>query len=260
MRVQAPLAAVAVTAVLGAALVRVPVRATHAENRLVTWRGDVAPIVYGNCAGCHHAGGSGPFDLTSYASARRWGPQMADVVESRYMPPWLPEPNPGARAVHFEGDRRLKAADIDLLSAWVKNGMPEGQGVAPVAPVFHQDWQMGQPDLVLEMPVAVTEPASGSDIFVNFVLPAKVTGTHWVRAMEIQPGAGQLVHHANVLLDRNASLRAAHPADWQTGVPGMDLKIDSGDAFDPDSHFLFWKPDSTALVEPAQYAVAAGCG
>jgi Flp pilus assembly protein TadD len=30
----------------------------------------------------------------------------------------------------------------------------------------------------------------------------------------------------------------------------MDLLVDSGDRFDPDSHFLFWKPDSTALVEP----------
>ncbi len=29
----------------------------------------------------------------------------------------------------------------------------------------------------------------------------------------------------------------------------MDINVDSGDSFDPDSHFLFWKPDSTALVE-----------
>ena len=26
--------------------------------------------------------------------------------------------------------------------------------------------------------------------------------------------------------------------------------VDSGESFDPDSHFLFWKPDSTALIEP----------
>lgn len=250
MKLYFPLAALTALITVNLALLHAPVQPIHAESRPVTWRGQVAPIVYANCAGCHHTGGSGPFDLTTYTSARRWGPQIADVVESRYMPPWLPEPNTGPHAVQFEGNRRLKASDIELLTTWVKAGMPEGAGPEPVAPVFRRDWQMGPPDLVLEMPVAVTEPASGSDIFVNFILPAKVTGTHWIRAMEIQPNAGQLVHHANVVIDRTASLRTAHPEDWQGGIPGMDLKIDSGDAFDPDSHFLFWKPDSTALVEP----------
>ena len=253
MKLHLPLATITALIALIAfnlTLVKAPIQSIHAESHPVTWRSQVAPIVYANCAGCHHAGGSGPFDLTTYASARRWAPQIAEVVQSRYMPPWLPEPNTGPHAVEFEGNRRLKASDIDLLTTWVKAGVPEGAGPEPVAPVFHRDWQMGPPDLVLEMPVAVTEPASGSDIFVNFILPAHITGTRWVRAMEIQPDAGQLVHHANVVIDRNASLRAAHPADWQAGIAGMDLKIDSGDAFDPDSHFLFWKPDSTALIEP----------
>lgn len=207
-------------------------------------------MLFRNCTACHHTGGSGPFDLTTYASARRWGPQIASVVTTRYMPPWLPEPTAGPTPVHFEGDRRLPVADIELLTAWVKIGMPEGSSPAPPPPVYSSGWQMGPPDLILEMPAAVTEPASGSDLFVNFVLPGTVSETRWIRAMEIQPGAPQLVHHANLLLDRTASFRAEHPSDWQTGVPGMDLQIDAGDAFDPDSHLLFWKPDSTALVEP----------
>jgi Flp pilus assembly protein TadD len=68
--------------------------------------------------------------------------------------------------------------------------------------------------------------------------------------MEIHPGTPRVVHHANVLIDRTASLRRTHP-NWRQGIPGMDINVDSGDSFDPDSHFLFWKPDSTALVEPA---------
>lgn len=240
--------ALALAAWLGWALK--PVRPVKAEAAPVTWRGQVAPVVYQSCAGCHHAGGSGPFDLTTYASAKRWAPQMADVVESRYMPPWLPETTGGPHPVHFEGDRRLKSSEVELLLAWVKAGAPEGSGPVPPAPVYSADWQMGPPDMVVEMPEAVTEPASGSDLFVNFVLPTTLKETRWVRAMEIQPGVGNLVHHANLIVDRTGSFRAAHPDTWRTGVPGMDLQIDSGDAFDPDSHFLFWKPDSTALVEP----------
>jgi Flp pilus assembly protein TadD len=59
-----------------------------------------------------------------------------------------------------------------------------------------------------------------------------------------------VVHHANVLIDRTASLRRAHSADWKQGIDGMEITVPSGDSFDPDSHFLFWKPDTPALVEP----------
>jgi Flp pilus assembly protein TadD len=30
----------------------------------------------------------------------------------------------------------------------------------------------------------------------------------------------------------------------------MELLVDSGNRFEPDSHFLFWKPDTPALIEP----------
>jgi Flp pilus assembly protein TadD len=69
--------------------------------------------------------------------------------------------------------------------------------------------------------------------------------------MEIRPGTPQIVHHANVIIDRTAGFRRQHPTDWQSGVPGMELLVDSGNRFDPDSHFLFWKPDTPALVEQA---------
>jgi len=33
------------------------------------------------------------------------------------------------------------------------------------------------------------------------------------------------------------------------GFAGMELTIES-EAFDPDSHFLFWKPGSIPYIEP----------
>jgi tetratricopeptide (TPR) repeat protein len=218
----------------------------YAEPAQVTWRRQIAPVVYKNCTSCHHDGGSGPFALMTYEDAKRRGGLMKAVTESRYMPPWLPEPGYGA----FAGDRRLTEEEIALMKAWVEGGMPEGDGSAPTAPVYGSDWELGVPDMVLEMASPMQIPAGGTDLFENFVLPVPLKETKWVRAMEIKPGSPQVVHHANVILDRTASLRRAHPADWQKGVPGMDILVDSGESFDPDSHFLFWKPDSTALVEP----------
>ncbi len=219
----------------------------HAGEDKVTWAHDVAPVVYKNCTACHHEGGSGPFSLMTYRDAQRWGATMQTVTESRYMPPWLPEPGHG----DFADSRRMSDAEIATIRTWVQAGMPQGDVAdAPKPPVYTGEWQLGAPDLLLTVTSPTEVPASGPDVFLNFVLPTSLADTKWIRAMEIKPGAPRVVHHANVILDRTASLRRAHPEDWQRGVPGMDITIDSGQSFDPDSHFLFWKPDSTALVEP----------
>jgi len=213
----------------------------------VTWNRQIAPILYQNCASCHHPNGSGPFPLTTYQDAKRRADLLVTATQSHYMPPWLPEPAPST--VPLAGSRRLSASDIALIRAWVHAGMPQGDGPAPPPPTYPADWQLGPPDLILEMSFAIKVPASGTDLFENAIFPVPIPSTRWVRAMEIKPGTPQVTHHANVILDRTASLRRAHPSDWQRGIPGMDLLVDSGDRFDPDSHFLFWKPDSTALVE-----------
>jgi Flp pilus assembly protein TadD len=164
------------------------------------------------------------------------------------MPPWLPEHGYG----DFADERRLTAEEIALIQKWVSTGMLRGDAAdAPSIPRYHSTWTLGKPDLILTVDRSATLPASGSDIFLNFVLPYPLDKTHYIRAMEIRPGTPQVVHHANVLIDRTASWRRAHPDTWRDGVPGMELMVDAGDTFDPDSHFLFWKPDTPALVEPA---------
>ena len=212
-----------------------------------TWSHDIAPIVYSNCAACHHPGGAGPFSLTTYADARRWAPQIRAVTQSHFMPPWLPEPGYG----NFADVRRLSDHETELIRAWVDKGMPEGDAArAPAAPQLDGKWALGKPDLILKVARPYTLAPSGTDVFRNFILPYPLAETHYIRAMQILPGTPQIVHHANITIDRTASLRRQNPATWQDGVSGMELYVDAGNRFDPDSHFLFWKPDSPALIEP----------
>lgn len=219
----------------------------HAAESSVTWSRQIAPIVYHNCAVCHHPGGAGPFSLLSYADVRRRAPQILDVTQSRFMPPWLPAPGYG----DFAGDRRLSDEDVALIRKWVESGSAEGNlSEAPQPPHYDASWQLGKPDLILSIAHPYTLSASGTDVFRNFVLPYPLSQTHYIRAMEILPGTAQAVHHANVLIDRTESFRRQHPSEWKDGVPGMELELDGGNTFDPDSHFLFWKPDTPAIVEP----------
>ena len=58
----------------------------------VTYSKDVAPIVFANCAGCHHPGEVAPFSLLTYKDAAKRADQLAEVTHSRFMPPWKAEP------------------------------------------------------------------------------------------------------------------------------------------------------------------------
>ena len=216
--------------------------------RAVTFNKDVAPVVFEHCAPCHHQGGFGPFPLLTYQDARKHAAQIVAVTGRRYMPPWPPEPGYG----DFVGDRRLSAAQIRLLADWVKDGEPEGDPRdLPPAPVFTTEWQMGKPDLVLRMPQPFRLPASGGDVFRNFVIRTGLKETKYVRGLELRVDNKRVVHHANVVLDRTESLRRRDGQDGQPGFPGMDVITEAApNDFDPDSHFLFWKPGTVLRPEP----------
>ena len=222
----------------------------------MTFTRDVAPIVFTHCAPCHHDGGAGPFPLLSYADVRRRARQIVKVTGARVMPPWPPVEGHGT----FKGERRLRSgADRDAGSMGGR-GAVEGAGAdLPAAPVFAAGWPLGTPDLVLTPDRAWTLPAEGGDVFRNFVLPVPLTRQRFVRAIEIRPGNARILHHANALPDRSGVGRQRDAADPEPGFAGMDLEIAS-DRFEPDSHFLFWKPGTPAeaTADPIPWAIEPG--
>src|ERR1039458_1214379 len=221
----------------------------------VTFYRNIAPIVYRECAPCHRPGESAPFSLLTYDDVKRRAAQIADLTKRRYMPPWQPEKGYG----DFAEERRLSDAQIQLIREWVEEGAPAG-GVAhaPVAPKFKSEWQLGPPDLVLRVAQPYQLSADGPEVFWNFVVPVPITATRWVKSMEVRPGNPRVFHHANVIIDRSRSSRRREEKPG-AGFPGMDLTVQE-DTFDPDSHFLSWKPGSEPVVEPDGMAWRADPG
>ena len=117
---------------------------------------------------------------------------------------------------------------------------------------------MGTPDLVIKAEKPYLLPASGSDQYWNFIFRTPVNKTRWLKAIEIRPGDKRVVHHANVLVDRMESARAQESSPG-SGFGGMEIKIES-EAFDPDSHFLFWKPGTAPYTEPPGMALRLDAG
>ena len=204
-----------------------------------TFARDIAPIVYKNCAPCHHSGGAAPFALIRYEDVLKRVNTVVATTRSRYMPPWLPQEGYG----HFANPQRLTSGEIATLAEWARLGAPKGPySEIPDPPRYSDDWQLGPPDLIIEAPSSFSVPATGPDLYWNFVFRPQVPATRYVRALEIRPGNQKLVHHANLLIDRQGS-------SSEKGFPGMDLAIFRS-VFDLDSHLLFWKPGGPPLEEP----------
>ncbi len=194
-----------------------------------TFARDIAPIIYQNCASCHRPGQTAPFPLLTYDDVKKHARQIATVTQTRYMPPWPPQPGYG----DFADERRLSDTQIRTISDWVRAGAPEGPASEiPPPPQFPSGWQLGPPDLILNASQPFMMPASGGDVFWNFIFKVDLPATRYVRAIEIRPGASdRSVHHANVLLDRTGAALRLETSPG-AGFPGMDLTLDRN-PFDP---------------------------
>jgi Flp pilus assembly protein TadD len=215
----------------------------------VTFNKHIAPLMFHYCSPCHRPGEAAPFSLLTYADVRQHASQIVAVTERRYMPPWPPDGGYG----DFAGVRRLTAAQLRLIAEWVKQGSIEGDAAdLPPAPRFTEGWQIGPPDLVVQIPKPYRLAAGGGDVFRNFVVPVNLNEVRYVRAIELRPGNKRVVHHANIWIDRRQSLRRRDGEDGQPGFPGMENVSTEArsDSFDPDSHFLFWKPGTVIEPEP----------
>ncbi len=207
-----------------------------------TFSGDVAEIVFNNCSTCHREGQGAPFALTSYQEVAKRGQLIAAVTQSRYMPPWHAE-----RAdFRFQGERRLSAEQIETIGAWVDAGMPEGDPARlPELPIVAKGWELGEPDMVVQMTEAFKVGADGPDEYRYFVLDLPLEADKWVRAIEFQPSSRATVHHVLGFLVDGEGLASDSTGKKYRDVPGTNDR----------SRVITWAIGSNARVYPDDVAV-----
>jgi hypothetical protein len=182
-----------------------------------TFNKDVAPILFQQCASCHRPGEGAPFSLLTYADAKKRGKLIAQVTQSRQMPPWKADKGD----VAFRNERRLKDADIAVVQQWFAAGMPEGDAKdLPRPPAFASEWPLGKPDLVVKMPKAYRVPAEGRDIYRNFAIALGLKEDKWVKAIDFRPSAPSVVHHSLFFLDTTGTAAKREADSGQVGSAG----------------------------------------
>lgn len=160
---------------------------------------EVAPIIVEKCSICHREDGAGPFAFNGYYSLVGWSAMVKEVIMNKRMPPMQVDPVNGATpSAHF-----LTAGQRQTIMHWMQAGAPRGEGAAdpladvPLVKTF--DWQLGEPDFVLQTPTNVI-PAVGILDYMYTEATLPFTEDRWVRAFQIDPGEERVIHNLSAFI------------------------------------------------------------
>ena len=175
-----------------------PEAAASAGSATVTFTKDVAPIFQRSCQNCHRPDSNAPMSLMTYEDARPYARSIKAKTASRLMPPWHIERNIGIQK--FKDDPSLTEQEIATIAAWVDQGSQKGDMAHMPPPRKFEDddvWHIGKPDLIVEIPRPHTVPASGPDVWIDYIADSGLTEDRYVQAVETKPGRGArtVMHH-----------------------------------------------------------------
>jgi Copper type II ascorbate-dependent monooxygenase, C-terminal domain len=201
-----------------------------------TFYADVLPILQKRCQECHREGGIGPMPLTTYKETRPWAQAIRANVIGRKMPPWFADSCCGT----FSNDRSLSDAEIQTLADWAAGRAPAGVPAVPTgaATAGADNATIAHPDAMFQMPAAFAVPEKGAVDYQRFVIPTGFGENRWVQAVEVRPGAREVVHHVV------AYIREAGET-WIQGPSTSDLLV----VYAPGSGVLTF-PEGMAKLIP----------
>ncbi len=178
----------------------------EAEKSKVTYTKDIAPLLQAKCIECHRTQGLAPFNLQTYEQVRAWSKAIRKEVHDGRMPPWGLDPNVGK----WSNDPTFTKAELATLDTWMDGGMPKGDPKDMPKPLeFHEDWSIGKPDMIFEMPEEIVIPAEGVMPYQYHVTEMNIEEDMYVQALEVLPGNRRVVHHIIVFLQPPAAVAQA---------------------------------------------------
>ena len=164
-----------------------------------TWTDGIACIIYAHCTSCHNPKGIAPFSLTRYEDVFANRFSIAASVQAGSMPPFPPSQK-NRKYAHANS---LSAHEKQEILEWVNNFAPLGDADnIPAPPVYNSNFQMNEPDLILQIPNYTVN--TNNDLYRVFVLPLNNLQQLFIKQIEIVPGNRNIVHHALVFQDTSS--------------------------------------------------------
>ena len=234
----------------------------EADGQTPSYRGEIAPLLQRHCVECHRPDGIGPWSMTGYARVKRYARMIEEVLLTRRMPPWDPDPDFG----RFSNAHVLTAEETQKLITWVEAGAPRGEGsdplAAPLVPL--PDWPLGKPDVVLRLPKLQEIPATGVLEYRYIAIPSPFTNEVWLSGTDIKPGNRLVVHHV-ILYAKwpncpdDGTGHGVHICGWAPGFPpirfpeGVGRPLPAGAELTAEVHYTTCGSPQTDQSEIALY-------
>jgi hypothetical protein len=163
-----------------------------------TFHKEVVRLIQQNCQQCHRPKGGGPFSLLSYEDVLRKKNVIKRVIQTRVMPPWFADDSVGRK---WENDRRLSDNQVSTIVNWIDAGCPEGNKAdAPPQREWSEEWHIGKPDAIVQIPKPVKIPAEGTMPYQYIIAKTDFPEDRWVQAVELLPTNPAVVHHSQAFL------------------------------------------------------------
>ena len=226
---------------------------------------EVAPSLMKHCVSCHREGAIGPWPMNGHRRLKNKASMMEEVLLTRRMPPWDPDPNYGS----FANAHTLSREETQTLLRWVKAGAPLGEGEdpleKPLAPL--EDWALGKPDAVLRLPKAESIPATGVLGYRHIRVVNPFTNDVWIAGIDIKPGNRKVVHHAILYAfwpgcPDDGTGQGVHFHGWAPGTPparypeGVAKRLPAGTELSLEMHYTTCGSEQTDQTEVALYLAA----
>lgn len=185
----------------------------------ITWSQHIAPLIHRNCTPCHREGEAAPFSLITYEDVAKRAAFVKKVTQSRFMPPWKPDPHYSS----FANERRLTDDQITMIANWADHNMPKGNPVAEEKPtlLISGTQYNRKPDLVLTMKKAFQIKGNNQEQFIVYKIPFEIPDSMNVEAVEFTSTNRRTIHHANYEVD------AVPDLDIYNAVDCINLAQDS---------------------------------
>jgi hypothetical protein len=91
---------------------------------------------------------------------------------------------------------------------------------APAPPTFAEGWTLGRPGVELHFPREIDVPADGPDLYRNVALPLNLQDEKWITAIDFEPSARKVAHHALFFVTPAADSASIGSDDVVPGLGG----------------------------------------
>lgn len=190
-------------------LATLTVQQTHAQ----TYQ-DVKQILISKCAVCHKSSdGEAPFPLETYHDFKKRSKMVKEVIQTNFMPPWMPNPH----YQDFANNRQLSSTEKEMIIKWIDSGAPEGKNkvkrqVTASAPLLTDR----KPDLTLKIDKPFIVKGNNKERFVLFKVPFEMLAENTIEGVEFYSNNKKVVHHVNYMF---------------TSIPDISMDLKAGDPY-----------------------------